>query len=196
MHLEVILFVIAVLAVYLFGKSKINHLVRRIGKERNIDPLRINYVNAVLSIVFTLITLIAIGTIIGVGYDDIGLFFGSMFAVLGVALFAQWSILSNLTASVIVFFFFPYRVGDKVKILDGDNTVEGEIIEITLFHVILSAGDTLITYPNSMVFQKAVVITAERHQRLAAHTANTREASSPPNTSPNPPPKGKTEVQP
>ncbi|MEC8428752.1 MAG: mechanosensitive ion channel domain-containing protein, partial [Pseudomonadota bacterium] len=80
-----------------------------------------------------------------------------------VALFAQWSLLSNATASIIVFFFFPYRAGNWVEIIDGDNTVIGKIKEITLFHVImLDDQGAIVTYPNSLVFQKAVRITRKK----------------------------------
>ena len=106
------------------------------------------------------------GVITGFGYEDVGLIFTSLFAVLGVALFAQWSILSNVTASVIVFFFFPYHVGDHVRIVDGEDSIEGIIEEITLFHVILKFEDKIATYPNSLVFQKAVVITKGKSAKI------------------------------
>jgi small-conductance mechanosensitive channel len=75
-----------------------------------------------------------------------------------VALFAQWSILSNITASLLIFFGFPYRVGDWVKICDKDDDITGHIIEISTFHVILQRlnGD-IVTYPNSLILQKAVI---------------------------------------
>ena len=159
MHIEAIVFVVLIVTAYVIGKKNISRLVARIGRERNIAEARTQYVNTVLNIAFTIIAITASGMIIGVGLKDLSVLLGSMFAILGVALFAQWSILSNVTASVIVFFFFPYRVGDSVKILDGENSVEGSIKEITLFHVILiNADNSLVTYPNSLVFQKAVTI--------------------------------------
>ncbi|MCC4854167.1 mechanosensitive ion channel domain-containing protein, partial [Vibrio lentus] len=82
----------------------------------------------------------------------------SIFAVLGVALFAQWSILSNLTASVLIFFVFPYRIGDRVRVAEKDEDISGVIIDITMFHVILrhSSGN-IITYPNNLILQKGVI---------------------------------------
>jgi small-conductance mechanosensitive channel len=164
MKIEAIAFVALVIFAYVIGKNNITRLVSRIGRERHIASQRINYVNTVLNLAFTFITVIAAGLIIGSSYDDLGIFFGSIFAFLGVALFAQWSILSNVTSSIIVFFFFPYRVGDYVRILDGENSVAGEIKEISLFHVILiSSENTLTTFPNSLVFQRAVIITSNRY---------------------------------
>lgn len=85
-------------------------------------------------------------------------FASSLFAIIGVAMFAQWSILSNITASVIIFFNFPARVGDTIKIIDGDNSIEGTIKEITLFQVELKDSDgNLIIYPNNLLLQKPIV---------------------------------------
>ena len=92
-----------------------------------------------------------------IGYAQVSIFLSSVFAVLGVALFAQWSILSNITASLIIFFGFPYRVGDNIKVLDKDGDIQGIIEEIDLFHVLIRVGDVLITYPNTLILQKAVV---------------------------------------
>lgn len=151
---------------YFFVKVMIKRLVRKIGREKSIAMRRVQYVQFILTLFWTIITIAVIGIITGFGYDDVGLIFTSIFAVLGVALFAQWSILSNVTASVIVFFFFPYHVGDHVRIVDGDDSIEGILEEITLFHVILKFGDKLATYPNSLVFQKAVVITKEKGAKI------------------------------
>jgi small-conductance mechanosensitive channel len=151
---------------YFVVKSMIKRLVRKIGQEKRIALRRVQYVQFILTGFWTIVTLAILGIITGFSYKDVGLIFTSIFAVLGVALFAQWSILSNVTASVIVFFFFPYHVGDHVKIIDGEDTIEGIILEITLFHVILSHEDTHITYPNSLVFQKAVVIRKDKGAKM------------------------------
>jgi len=67
--------------------------------------------------------------------------------------------LSNVTASLIIFFFFPYRVGDTVRIFDDKEVLEGKIHEITLFHVLIkNEKREIISFPNSLVFQKAIVI--------------------------------------
>uniref|UniRef100_UPI0011B49E8D mechanosensitive ion channel domain-containing protein n=1 Tax=Vibrio sp. T20 TaxID=2588450 RepID=UPI0011B49E8D len=84
--------------------------------------------NITLFLLFTAIFTI----ILNLGFGDISPFLSSIFAVLGVALFAQWSILSNLTASVLIFFVFPYRIGDKVKVAEKDEDISGVIQEISM----------------------------------------------------------------
>jgi small-conductance mechanosensitive channel len=103
--------------------------------------------------------LFTIALLLGINYDKFGFILSTIFTLVGVALFAQWSILSNVTASLIIFFFFPYRVGDTIKIQDDSELLEGCIEEITLFHLLIrrTEGD-IISYPNSLVFQKAIII--------------------------------------
>lgn len=156
---QVALKLVVAFCVYLIGKKSIKTLVNKISLEKSVSVNRAHYIRNVLIFVWGTIVVVCTGFVIGIGYREVGLFFGSVFALIGVALFAQWSILSNVTASVIVFFFFPYKVGDHVKIIDGENSIEGLIKEISLFHVILLDREkSLVTYPNAMVFQKAVKI--------------------------------------
>lgn len=96
--------------------------------------------------------------LLGIGYGDISLFLSSIFAVLGVALFAQWSILSNVSASVLIFFVFPYRIGDRIRVCEKDEDISGIIVDITMFHVLLRhETGNIISYPNSLMLQKGVV---------------------------------------
>ena len=83
----------------------------------------------------------------------------SVFAVIGIGFFAQWSILSNITSGIIMFFIFPYKIGDYVKIHDKDHAYEGMIDDIKTFHLIIKTekGET-ITYPNSLMLQKGVSV--------------------------------------
>lgn len=55
-------------------------------------------------------------------------------------------------------FVFPYRVGDRIKVVDKDEDISGEIQEISMFHVLIKHDNgNLITYPNNQILQKAVL---------------------------------------
>ena len=90
---------------------------------------------------------------------SIHFFISSIFAVVGVASFAQWSILSNVTAGIIIFFSYPFKIGDKIKVHDKEHPVEGEIYDIKAFYMVLKSEDgELITYPNTLIMQKGVSV--------------------------------------
>lgn len=95
----------------------------------------------------------------GLDFQNLGLVMSSVFAVIGIAFFAQWSILSNVTSGLIMFFTFPYKIGDYIIVHDKEAPCEGFIEDIKTFHVILrTSNNETITYPNSMMLQKGVSI--------------------------------------
>lgn len=107
----------------------------------------------------------------GLDFENLGLVMSSVFAVIGIAFFAQWSILSNITSGVIMFFTFPYKIGDYIKIHDKEAPCEGTIEDIKTFHIILHTPDNeIITYPNSMMLQKGVSII--RPEEIQEHLQN------------------------
>lgn len=110
---------------------------------------------------FTTIFLIVLGLILiwGVDVRNIGVVLSSVFAVIGIGLFAQWSILCNITSGIIMFFTFPYKIGDYIKIHDKEFPYEGVIDDIKTFHIIIkTATNEIITYPNSLMLQKGVTV--------------------------------------
>lgn len=116
------------------------------------------YVKKLVTFVQVLLFLTIVGMVWEISLRGLSIYFASVFTVIGVGLFANWSILSNMTASVILFFFFPYRIGNKIKIIDGDNSVEGIVIDITLFYIQIETEDKKkYSYPNNLAIQKAIL---------------------------------------
>jgi small-conductance mechanosensitive channel len=99
-----------------------------------------------------------------VNIREIGLILSSVFAVIGVAMFAQWSILSNVTAGIILFFSFPFKIGDRIQILDKDLESSGTYLieDIRAYHLHLrKENGQLVTYPNNLMLQKAVCVISD-----------------------------------
>lgn len=133
--------------------------IRRIGRISSLNEVRTRLISKYILILHSVLLIVALVFIWGINIKDLGLIFSSVFAVIGVALFATWSILSNVTAGIILFFSFPYKIGDRIRIHDKELEEKTDYIieDIRGFHVHLrtSAGD-LITYPNNLFLQKAV----------------------------------------
>jgi small-conductance mechanosensitive channel len=63
-------------------------------------------------------------------------------------MFAQWSILSNITSGIL-FFSFPFKI-DIIRIHDKDFPIVAEIEDIRAFHVALKTKEgEMIIYPNN-----------------------------------------------
>lgn len=134
-------------------------IVRIIGKSKKILTSRARIVGRYFTISLLFITLLIVAFIFGVNIDDLIVVFSSVFAILGITLFANWSILSNVTSGIVMFFSFPYKIGDKIRIHDKDHEIEALIEDIRSFQIHLRKdnGD-LVTYPNNLLLQKAVTL--------------------------------------
>lgn len=134
-------------------------LITKISRKQGINLARIHLMHRYVSVSLFLLALLIVPFIFGTKIKDLALVFSSVFAVIGIGLFAIWSILSNVTSGIIMFFSFPYKVGDKIQIHDKDFPLEGIIEDIRAFqlHLRLDNGD-LVTYPNNLMLQKAVTL--------------------------------------
>ena len=134
-------------------------LIRKIWHKSGINDARIKLISRYVTVTLVLVAILIESFVFGAEKKDLAVVFSSVFAVIGIALFAIWSILSNITSGIIMFFSFPYKVGDKIQIHDKDFPVEAIIEDIRAFqiHLRLDNGD-LVTYPNNLMLQKAVTL--------------------------------------
>lgn len=147
------------LLVLLISRFIVTKLVRRYATSSQIIEKRANLVIKYLHILLGILALMGLIVIWGVDKKTIFLTISSITTVVGVAMFATWSILSNISAGVILFFFFPFRIGDTIKIHDKDFPIEAEIEDINAFHVLLvTAEGEKITYPNNLLLQKGISV--------------------------------------
>ncbi len=87
----------------------------------------------------------------------------SIITLTGVALFASWSLISNITAYFILLTNVTYRRGNGIRILDGDNYVEGVIADINPFSTRLVTADReTILYPNNLILTRPVLINPKK----------------------------------
>ncbi|TBW29357.1 mechanosensitive ion channel domain-containing protein [Gramella sp. KN1008] len=152
-----LVYTIAVLIFLMIMQFLLKKTANKVGKKSEINITRTRLMFKYINILIFLIAAFLLSLAWGVGYTELSLVFSSVFAVIGVALFAIWSILSNITSGIIMFFSFPYKIGDTIKIHDKDLPVEAMIEDIRAFHLLLRTREgELITYPNNLILQKAV----------------------------------------
>lgn len=148
-----------VLLIYFISRIITAKIVRRFAKVSQTLEHRSNLIIKYFNILLGSVSIIAIFIIWGVKPQNVILVFSSLFAVIGVAMFAQWSILSNVTSGIILFFSAPFKIGDTIRIHDKDFPIEAEIEDIRGFHTYLKTKEgELITYPNSLLLQKGVTV--------------------------------------
>lgn len=135
-------------------------LYKSIGKaiiRNSTKNLRGKSIRKVISLILFIICVPIILIILGVDQNELALFIGSVLTVIGIALFAQWSILSNITSGIIIFFNHSVKLGDTISILDKDYEVTGKVADIGLFFVNIETpyGET-VTIPSNVLMQKMI----------------------------------------
>jgi len=150
---------IILIVVTILLRMLITKLIRKYAKTSELLEHRTNLVIKYNSILITTLFTIIFFIIWGVQTRDIFVTVSSVVTVIGVALFAQWSILSNITSGIILLFSFPFKIGDTIRIHDKDFPIEAEIEDIRTFHTYLKTKDgEMITYPNTLLLQKGISI--------------------------------------
>ncbi len=153
--LETTAVVILYIVAFFITKTIINNALKNTHLQRDRRKIVIKAVHLFTSIA----VIILIAGIWGLKQHEIAVFVSTILTALGIAFFAQWSLLSNITSSVILFFNHPLKLGDSIKILDKDFPFEGEVTELSYFFVHLKTKDgECITIPNSLLLQKSISI--------------------------------------
>ncbi len=136
------------------------------GQHGDFNAYRIAYVKKVIYFLIGLGYAIYLGWVWKVDFAGLALYLASLLTIVGVALFATWSILSNITASMVLFFFFPFRVGSKVKILDGESSISGTVLALSMFSVRIQTDQGEVYCPNSVVIQKSVLLIHSQEEKV------------------------------
>jgi small-conductance mechanosensitive channel len=150
---------IVTIVVFIVLNFIITKLTKRYAKASHLSEHRTNLISKYIDYAMFVLFTISMVAVWGLDPDGLFGFIGGTLAVIGVAFFAQWSILSNITSGVIMFFTFPFRIGDVIRVHDKDFPIEAQIEDIKAFHTILRTREgEIITYPNSLLLQKGVSI--------------------------------------
>jgi small-conductance mechanosensitive channel len=150
-----ILQTVVILAVYMFAVLVTRSIVNKTLRKARLEKTRRKIIVKAIHLLLTLTTVVLVAGVWGVDRKELAVFAGTTMTVLGIAFFAQWSLLSNVTSGILLFFNHSLKLGDTVKVFDKDFPFEGEIEDLSYFfvHVRTRTGE-MITIPNSVMFQK------------------------------------------
>ena len=107
------------------------------------------------TVAFHLATLAGIIILWGVSFENAWVSIAGFIGLIAIGFFAVWSILSNIFAGVILFFYRPFKIEDEIEIIpDG---IRGKVRDINGFFVVLTDEDDNLTHiPNNMIYQKVI----------------------------------------
>lgn len=148
-------------AIVVFGllllRFALKQSAKRTARRDELNFARTRLIYKYINVLVSFIAFFSLLLIWGVEVRELTVIFSSIFAVIGIGLFAIWSILSNITSGIIMFFYFPYKIGDKIQIHDKDFPIAAIIEDIKAFqlHLRTEKGE-LVTYPNNLFLQKSI----------------------------------------
>ena len=147
------LLIVAVI-IKLVSRKSVNRFLNRF----DFDTKRKRIVHRIINLFLFIFVTVSLISIWNIDKKDLIVFLTSVVTVLGIAFFAQWSILSNITSSLILFFNHPLKIGQNIRVLDKEYDVEGKLIDISFFFMyIRNEEGYLITIPTSVALQKTMV---------------------------------------
>lgn len=157
-----------ILLVIIFALNSLaKRAIRNFGKNSAINMNRRKIIFYLSNLIFYGLAIIAITLVWGVDLQEFSVFISSFLAIVGIGFVAQWSILSNLTASVILFFNHPLRLGDRVQVQDKDFDWTGIVEDISGFYLFMRTDDgRRITIPTNLVIQKGIEILSHNSEGI------------------------------
>ncbi|WP_339921027.1 mechanosensitive ion channel domain-containing protein [uncultured Flavobacterium sp.] len=143
---------VIVVVAYILLRIISSKLIDRTMTKKIVQKQRGKIIKKALNLIYFSIFSIFILLIWGVDQKELALFISTVLTVIGIALFAQWSILSNITSSIIIFFNHSVKLEDTITIIDKDYEVEGRVSDIGLFFVILKTKKNRRKYPSQTMY--------------------------------------------
>ncbi|HEX7967467.1 MAG TPA: mechanosensitive ion channel family protein [Stellaceae bacterium] len=101
----------------------------------------------------------------GIGVTGLWTFLVSVITLIGVGFLATWTMVSNVTASLFLTIWHPFRLGEAVEILP--ENLKGRVVDRNLmFTVLREERGTALHVPNNFFFQKVFRVAQEDSQYM------------------------------
>lgn len=146
------------LVVLLVGAVKIfKSFIDKVGLKFSYNNTRTIILKKLVSVVAYVIFTGIILLIWGIPTSKVVGYIASLFTVVGIAFIAQWSLLSNITSTLVIYFNRQIRIGDTIAILDKDFNIKGTIHNIGIFFIIIEMeGSEFVSIPSNVFMQKMI----------------------------------------
>ena len=152
---ETALVLLFLILVKVIARNSINRILSKF--DFGVERKRISH--KIVNLFISLFGLIFLAGIWNIDRSQLMVFITSTITLVGVGFIAQWSILSNVTSSLILFFNHPMKLGQEISILDKEYDIHGTLIDISFFFMYIKTQEgEIITIPNSVVLSKVIKV--------------------------------------
>lgn len=148
---------IILIIVFLITRLLTKRIIEKIGARFNYQSARIKITKKIVGVLFLMLFTLILMLIWSVDQSELIVFLSTILTILGIAFFAQWSIISNITSTLIIFFNYPIKIGEFLTIMDKDYQIEGKLSDIGIFFITIKTKENKkVTMPSNVFMQKMV----------------------------------------
>lgn len=141
----------------IFVYKLFQYLLRSFSRKENLSGAREKALCKLLLYVIVILVSTTLLFVWGLNFQSLWIFLTGILGLVGIAFFASWSYLSNVFSAFVLFFSVPYKIDDKITVIDGVFNLSGTIEDMTLFYVYLKDEEGhSISIPNNVMLQKVV----------------------------------------
>ncbi|MCA6435821.1 MAG: mechanosensitive ion channel [Bacteroidetes bacterium] len=139
---------------YLVKITILNSVIKRHEKKE---------IHKIINLLVFVVLFTFIVSIWSVKQDNVLVFASTLLTVFGVALFAEMSILSNITAYLILFFQHPVKIGDKICVNSEGIEIIGKVKEMTYFFIFIEKemDQSVCSIPNALLLKSSFSVFEE-----------------------------------
>lgn len=100
-------------------------------------------------------TIIVLLGVFGFNLGGLWAMISTIMGLVAIGFVAVWSVLSNVSCTVVILFFRPFGLGDQVEF--AGEPVKGKVVDLNFLYTTLETEDgALMQIPNNLFFQKVV----------------------------------------
>jgi small-conductance mechanosensitive channel len=112
----------------------------------------VSFARAITTVLWFVVLLLVL-ELWGIGVGGLWAVLASVATIIGVGFLATWAMVSNVTASLFLTIWHPFRLGDTVELLP--ENLKGRAIDRNLmFTVLREDSGSVLQIPNNLFFQK------------------------------------------
>ncbi|OYV77711.1 MAG: hypothetical protein B7Z66_03075 [Chromatiales bacterium 21-64-14] len=146
--------VVGALLISLVQRS-LDRALRRAHRHVHISEETVRVLRKTSAVALWIVLALILLRLWGINVDGIWTTIASVLAVVGVGLLAVWTMASNITATLFIWIWRPYNLGQQIEILpDG---IKGRAVDRSLmFTTIQEADGSTLMIPNNLFFQRII----------------------------------------
>ena len=154
-------------------------LIKRSVARSKFKPEAVEKAYHTIRLIMGILTIALLLIVWGIDFSGLLIISTSLLTLTGVALFASWSLLSNVTSYFVLLVQPSFQRGNFVRIIDADNYIEGYISEVNMFNSKLITEDReIIVYPNNLLLTRPTIINPRMRLQAFGKLAHQPEQNS------------------